>query len=114
MCSKMESETVSSFGPPTETVKLKNGTEEAVPLVAIVMFSLEKFLETKPIVLYELCECCRDLEHEPWGQSGPDLVKLNLVDKTPDGYQVHGSIRNIVLSAIKGDGADMVLVDPRA
>ena len=57
---------------------------------------------------------CRDSEHKLFGITGHGLVKLGLIIKTPEGYNVHDSIRNIVLSAIEGDGANMTIIDPRA
>ncbi len=106
-----------------ETVKLRNGTEEARPLVAVVRMSLEKLLKDKPIVLYELVEICRDPKHVPWGIAGDDLVALNLIGRTQERpqlgpvevrYTVHQSIRNIVLACVEGEDMDMRSVSPVA
>jgi len=95
---------------PTPTVKLKNGWDEAKPLVAIIMHTLQKLMdEGRGIVVYELAEVCKDPTHKPWGQAGDDLKALKLL--RPDG-SVHDSIRNIVLSAVSGEGMEMTLGSP--
>ncbi len=97
-----------------ETVTLKNGAEEALPLVNVTMFGLRNLMTEKPIVLYELAQLCRNPKHQPWGQTGEDLLALSLVGKANDGWQVHDSIRNIVLSAVEGDGLELTLGNPIA
>ena len=97
---------------PQGTVKLKNGTEEFRPLVAVTRMHINKLLESNPIALYELVELCRDRHHKPFGQTGDDLVALSLATKTSDGLMVHESIRNIVLSATSGEGMEMTIGNP--
>jgi len=95
-----------------ETVILKNGTEEVAQLVATIMHTLREMegdmANGGPICIYELVQMCRDRNHKPFGTSGEKLERLNLIN----GGQVHDSIRNIVLSAIEGDGLDVTLGDP--
>ena len=99
---------------PIETVKLKNGTEEARPMVAVTMFALNGLMEEgKVIVLYELVQLCRNRDHVPWGKTGEDLKALSLIENR-DGWHVHDSIRNIVLSAAKGEGLEMSIGNPVA
>lgn len=95
-----------------ETVILKNGAEEALPLVDVAMLSLRTLMAEKPIVLYELVQLCRDRKHQLFGKSGDDLHALKLIEKHGDGVGVHDSIRNIVLSAVEGDGLEMALGNP--
>jgi len=94
-----------------ETVRLKNGTEEDKPSVVMTMMSLEHVMDERPLALYDLAMMCRDRNYEPFGSNGSYLKDLNLVDQ--DG-SIHNSIRNIVLSAISGDGLDIVLRNPVA
>lgn len=97
-----------------EVVTLKNGTEEARPLIGVMMLTLQRLWAEKPTVLYELVQLCRDREHELWGSTSEDLLALSLIEKTNDGFRVHDSIRNIVLSAIEGEGLEMKLGNPVA
>ena len=94
-----------------QLVKLKNGSEELDGLVNATYTALGLLYEKNPAVVYELVMKCRDRNHKLFGQSGQDLVDLNLLQ--PD-QQPHQSVRNIVLSAVKGDGLDMQLVWPVA
>ena len=93
------------------TTKLRNGSEEATALVTVTMMSLKRLFEEKPIVVYELTMKCRDSSHEFFGESESDLQELALVDS--DG-RIHGSIKNIILSAVQGEGLDMTLGSPKA
>jgi len=122
-----------------ETLKLKNGTEEALPLVRITMLSLSALIEKNPIAFYELVMKCRNQNHKFFGNTADELVKLSLVtesgrltsqevisigkrldlkdgDSIPENiqYHVHDSIRNIVLSAVEGEGLSMKLTNPIA
>ena len=90
-------------------VKLKNGSEGVKALVSITMMSLESLIETNPVAFYELVMKCRDVNHRFFGNTGEVLQKLSLVQT--DG-NVHDSIRNIVSSAVDGDGVDMTLGSP--
>lgn len=93
-----------------ETVQLKNGNEEFKPLVAGTMVSLRQLYNEKPIAIYELAMLCRDPDHEILNKViAQDLHDLGLIDAVA---AVHDSIRNIVLSAVEGDGLDMVLGNP--
>lgn len=99
-----------------EVVKLKNGKEEAKPLVATMMLILREMFQTDPILAYELVQFARlGPKHQFFGNAGERLVERNLVDKRADGsYSMHDSTRNIVLSAVEGEDLDMKLVNPVA
>src|SRR3989338_5617614 len=86
-------------------VKLKNGSEEAEPLVRVTMMSLQHLMGENPIAFYELVELCKNRNHKMFGNTNEILERLSMVS---NGF-VHGSIRNIVLSAVKGEGLDMQL-----
>jgi len=83
------------------TVRLKNGAEEAKPLVGVTMMSLQKLEQTNPIAFYELVMKCKDDGHELFGNTGDVLQSLALIQDKRG--QVHNSIKNIVLSAVNVD-----------
>lgn len=90
-----------------EMVRLKNGSEEAKGLVAIVMLSLRSLLAEKPLVFHDLVMVCRD-GTKPWSDMTP-AVDAALMES--DG-RVHDSIRHVIVSAVTGDGLDMLIGDP--
>ena len=95
------------------TFLLKNGSTEAKGLVAAVVVTIERLMKENPIVLYEMAMLCRDPNHVPWGNSGEALRENTLAVCDFDGkWTVDPSIRNIVLSAVTGDGMDMVVGNP--
>jgi hypothetical protein len=96
-----------------DMLKLKNGSEEAKPLVIVTMMSLESLFNDLSGVLavYELREKARNPKHEFFGNLGEKLKELSLVQQ--DG-SVHDSIKNIVLSAVEGESLQMHLVNPIA
>ena len=96
-------------GKEMRTVWLKNGTEEVKMMIVFTMDLLRSLLHDNPIAMYELVMVCRDSKHIPFGNTSEELQKLLLLQ--PDG-RPHNSIRNIVLSAVMGDGLDMCLVNP--
>lgn len=92
-----------------KVVTLRNGAEEAKPLVTVTMMHLKRIMDEKPLALYDLVMKYRDREYEFFGSNGGYLKSLRLVDQ--DG-SIHNSIHNIVLSATDGDGMDMILRSP--
>jgi hypothetical protein len=92
-----------------ELVMLKNGRTEAKPLVAVLKTVLETLFTESPVVAYELVMKARDPNHQIWGNCADDLKALNLLHS--DGT-MHNSTRNIILSAVTGEGFDMILSDP--
>lgn len=91
-----------------EIAKLKNGREEILSLVTVTMMTLYKLMEENPIALYELTEKCKNPEHIIFGQIEPILQDLALINNG----QIHDSIKNIILSAIKGEGLELTLINP--
>ena len=73
------------------------------------MQSLNTLLAEDPIAFYELTMKARDSQHEFFGNAAQRLQALALVE--PDG-RINGSVRNIVLSAVTGEGLDMKLDMP--
>lgn len=94
-----------------KTVRLKNGAVELSVFVASIMLVLDRLVEEKPVAALELVMKCRDSNYEFFGDNEKILQDRKLVEA---GGTVHSSIRNIVLSAFKGDGFDMVLLSPIA
>ena len=94
-----------------KVVRLRNGSEEAAPLVTVTMMSLEHLVKERPLAFYDLVMKCRDRSYQFFGDNGEHLQDLALVG---DGESIHNSIRNIVLSAVRGDGMDMMLDSPLA
>ena len=91
--------------------KLKNGAEEVKPLVAVTVMALERVLEDRPFAFYDLVRKVRDSRHEIFAPSMEYLTKRGLLE--PNG-SVHDSVRNIVLSAVTGEGFDLILGNPVA
>lgn len=103
---------------PTETVKLKNGAEEAKPLVVAVLLNLNSLWDNgKGIMVFELAQLCRDPSHIPFGVAKEELKDRGLA-KPPsspgENWHVDASIKNIVLSAVTGEGLDMSIGNPVA
>lgn len=96
---------------PVDILKLKNGAEEAASLVKVTMMSVKRLMESNPIALIELALLCRDRDHELFGNTAVELQSLGLVDP---GGSVHGSIRNVILSAVEGEGLKMIFASPLA
>lgn len=96
-----------------ESVKLKNGAEEAEPLVRIVMMSLQKMQEDVAgiTLFYDLVMRCRNPQSEMWDSQLAKLKEWALLEQ--DG-QPHDSIQNIVESAVVGEELQMQLQNPIA
>lgn len=92
------------------TVILKNGAEELGSFVEVMLRALSQLMTREPIAFYELVCLCRDSSHEVWPGMVEVLERAHLLKSG----RVHDSIRNVVLSAVTGDEADMALGDPRA
>jgi len=92
-----------------KTVKLKNGGEEVDTLVTVAMFSLRGLMAEKPTVFFDLVMKCRDSKYVLFGEASKVLQDLALLE--PDNIP-HDSLRNIVLSAVTGDGLEMTLGSP--
>jgi hypothetical protein len=92
-------------------LKLKNGSEELEPTVIAVMNVLHNMINSgiDCIAVYELVEKCKDNKHVLFGNAGEKLQKFGLIDKNGS---IHESIKNIVLSAVEGDGMDMSIGNP--
>jgi hypothetical protein len=95
-----------------KTVTLNNGSIEAEGLVAVTMISLMHLVKDGTggmLAAYDLVMRCRDGSYQFFGDNEEKLKAIGLVER--DG-NVHSSVRNIVLSAAKGDGMDMTFGSP--
>lgn len=94
-----------------QTATLRNGSEEARPAVDMLMGTLLEINNTLPGVLafYDLVMRCRDKEHPIADAQLDTLRNLGLVGA---GEWIHETTRNVVLSAVVGDGTAMKLVNP--
>ncbi|MHA2064973.1 MAG: hypothetical protein ACXABY_11420 [Candidatus Thorarchaeota archaeon] len=69
------------------------------------------------MAFYELVMLCRNHDHKiPGGETGPEMETMEeyLKGKSligPNGLP-HGTIQDVVLSAVTGEGIDMVLGSP--
>lgn len=95
-------------------IKLRNGTEEAEPLVKSVMMHLTSLWDSGlpgVLMLYDLREICEGRGNNVAKDTIRSLKERKLVE---DDGRVHASIRNVVLSALEGQGLDTTLVSPLA
>jgi hypothetical protein len=100
----------------SEVVKLKNGSEEVPQLVTVTMVALRGLLDPEKGVqgataLYDLVMKCRDDSYQFFGNNQQYLENLDLVESSGT---IHQSIKNIVLSAVDGEGMNMAIVNPIA
>ena len=95
-----------------EIVRLRNGSEANSGLVASVVLNINCLLDDEalyPMAFWELVLVCQDDSYEPMAARAAELKKSGLM--LPDG-SIHAAIRDIVLSSVEGEGADMKLVSP--
>ena len=98
-----------------EVVTLKNGTQEAKQLVAVVMMSINGLVDEGlggALALYDLAKMAEPgSTYQPFGKNGDTLRDLNLIDADNN---MHDSIKNIVRSAVEfsDDGIDFSVVNP--
>lgn len=92
-------------------VKLKNGAETMEGPARGMFAVLSQLLERETVVFIELVFRCRDRNHKFFGTTGERLTELKFLDHTG---QPHSMVRDIILSAVTGDGMDMALGSPFA
>lgn len=95
-------------------VKLRNGAEEAEPVILTTMMSLRSLWDsglTGILAVYDLAEICKGGGYAPSNDTLETLKQHALLQS--DG-KPHGAVRNIVLSAVQGDGLDVRLSSPVA
>ena len=92
-------------------LKLKNGSQEEDALVTATMAALHNLMNTDPCAFIDIATKCKDPDYKYFPPCLKTLQDLSLVQ--PDG-EIHNSIKNIVLSAVVGDGLGIELVTPIA
>ena len=92
-----------------QLVQLANGTAVPDVLVTTTMIVLNDLASNDPIVFYELTMKCRDTNHPFWGSTEETLKQAALIK---DNGEIHDSVKNIVLSAVKGEDLKMTLGSP--
>ncbi|HJY98896.1 MAG TPA: hypothetical protein VJ227_04230 [Patescibacteria group bacterium] len=94
------------------TVCLRNGAEEAEVAVKVIMISLNGLLRrgiAGVTQFYDLTMICRDPSYRIGEYNLKALQELHLLEN--DG-RPHDTIKNVVLSAVTGDGFQMGLRSP--
>lgn len=95
-----------------QMVALNNGSTEPLVAVTAAFMSLSGLWKEGiggMCAVIDLVDRCKNPQHRLDPQSEAKLKSLRLLES--DG-RIHGTIKNIALSAAKGDGAHMVLVSP--
>ena len=93
----------------TSVVTLRTGAEVPEPLVKVTLIALGRLLDSDPIALYEAWELARDPAHVPFGKTGDVLRELSLTDGSG---RMYGTVRDVILAAVKIDGLDIRISDP--
>ena len=93
-----------------EKVELKNGSFEVDSLVISSVAALEILQRVSLHAFCDLVDKCRDENHRLI--TAKVLMNANMIDS--DRGTIHGYIKNVVLSAVEGEGFTMKLVSPLA
>ena len=93
------------------TVILRHGGETPQAAVQTIMLNLRVLLDEQPIAFYELVQVCRNRDHVPFGDTAEVLTGRGLLER--DG-RPHRVVRDVVLSAARGEEADLHLGSPLA
>jgi len=91
-------------------VRLKNGSVERTSFVSATFISLKKLMRGMDSikVLYDLVELCRN--NTPVVPATEKFLKdRSLLDSSGN---LHSSVKNVVLSAVEGEGLGIKLVNP--
>lgn len=104
---------VSSFSKffsqkPINILKLRNGNEVPEPIAISTMMNLNLLMEKDPIAFFELVAKCKNSQHKMWGKTEKTVSDFGLINSG----SVHECIRDVVLSAVQGEGIEMVLGSP--
>jgi len=94
-----------------EVVTLRTGAKVPAPLVNTVTLVLERLMDTNTIALYEAVMMAREPGYVPFGNTGDVLRQYDFIGNYP---RLHKTVRDILLAAAEGDGAELHLVSPYA
>ncbi|MFA5143843.1 MAG: hypothetical protein WC522_06740 [Candidatus Omnitrophota bacterium] len=101
----------SATGEMPDTVILKNGAFAYRDGINAVMVALQHLLESRPELFVELVRKARNPDHKIWG-GAENENHLKILNMLQSNGQLHDLTRNILLSAIEGEGLNMRLVSP--
>lgn len=90
-------------------VELKNGSFEPRPHVTAVMFSLRELFRKEPDIFYHVVKKYRDPRYQLLPETASALIGRGLLNY--DGSLI-SCVLNVILSAVAGDSADMMLHGP--
>lgn len=95
---------------------LKNGADVPQPLVMTTSLCLSELLSNHPIAFYELTMSARDPQHQLFGNTAEVLQQFKMINGvSPEGTAQHfDAVRDVVLSAVVGEGMGMRLENPVA
>lgn len=96
----------------TEMVALRNGTEESKALTAGIILASRALLSEEcktPMAFWDLVRMAQDKDYRPMKVNAAALRERNLLESD---NSLHGSIKNIVLSSVEGEGLAMIYVNP--
>ncbi|MBL4694492.1 hypothetical protein JKY72_03945 [Candidatus Gracilibacteria bacterium] len=95
-----------------EEVELKNGTFEVDLIVESTMAALTALEKSNFFVFSDLVMKCRYESHELVAITARELMRLGMVDKERGVVQEH--VKNVLLSAVRGEGLMAILGSPLA
>lgn len=99
---------------PLEMVRLKNGSEVPKATVITTMINLGNLRNSMPgiLALYDLTELCKNPDYDV-SFTKDTLLSLALVSqKSTEKITVHDDVKNILLSAVEGEGMNIDLCSP--
>lgn len=90
-------------------VELTTGKREHAGLVSMVHMALSDAFARDPLMAYDVVMRAREPNYKFFGSAEERAKRLAILD---DNGVMHGSVRNIILAAVTGDGLDMQLHSP--
>lgn len=96
--------------PEPVLVKLRDGHDVPEVAVRTIMLSLRELLAHEPIAFYELHAACQDPGHVIFGNCGDKLRERGFLN----GSRPVGTVRDVVLAAVAGEGFELYLQSPLA
>jgi len=92
-----------------QLVTLKNGAKEQRCIINGIMASLRALQKRVPLLFEQLVLKCHYPKHQFPGDSEAGLMRLRMLE--PEGH-VHSEIRNVVLSAVRMSGNELIIGSP--
>ena len=92
-----------------ETVTLKNGSDESQAVVMISLIALDMLMNRQFAAFSNLVMKCRGQKRNFTDENRKTLMEYGLIS---DDGSIKPFVRNIVLSAVTGEGFDLILGSP--